>query len=81
MLVTLAEWANITFEGSKPSIITMRRWAVMGKFNPRAVKIGRLYYVEKQAKFVGRTRSDIGHERNKSDGKIGTSKARKNARV
>lgn len=68
MLVTLQEWAKLNFAGKQPSVITMRRWAVAGKFNPRALKIGRTYYVESNAQFVGGTRNDIGHRRNKRNG-------------
>lgn len=62
--MTLTEWADSTFEGVKPSIITMRRWAVLGKFSVKAEKIGRTWYVPVGARFTGKTRSDVGHTRN-----------------
>ena len=49
-LVTLARWAELTFE-DPPSVTTLRMWAMTNRFDPPAQKVGRSYYVAIGSKY------------------------------
>lgn len=49
-LVTLARWAELTFE-IPPSAATLRMWARCDRFDPPAQKVGRSYYVASDARY------------------------------
>jgi hypothetical protein len=49
--VTLEEWAAPRFR-EPPSLFTLRSMARAGKFQPPAVKIGKAYYLEEDARVV-----------------------------
>lgn len=49
--VTLTEWAADKFS-KPPSLWTLRQMARNGRFDPPAVKIGKEYHVEPQARVV-----------------------------
>lgn len=50
MNVTLEKWAEMHLN-PKPSANTLRTWAREGRFDPPAVKHGRQYYVDENARY------------------------------
>jgi Excisionase-like protein len=53
MKVTLPQWAALQFREGAPHIKTLRRWCCEGKIFPVPQKLGRTYYVEENARYVG----------------------------
>jgi predicted site-specific integrase-resolvase len=52
-LLTLAAWAETICGEHAPCITTLRRWAREGRITPQPVKYGKLYFVERHAKYQG----------------------------
>ncbi|WP_134706256.1 excisionase [Rahnella sp. CJA17(1/100)] len=52
-LIPLYEWAIEEFGDFAPSKVTLSRYAKFGMIYPPAVKMGRSWMVEKDARFVG----------------------------
>lgn len=50
MKVTLEKWAKKHLD-PPPSASTLRTWAREGRFEPEAVKHGRRYYVDEDARY------------------------------
>lgn len=50
-LITLRHWAEQTFD-PPPHPNTLRRWARLGKIQPRPRLIGRTYYLQRDAEHV-----------------------------
>ena len=50
MKVTLEKWAEKHLD-PQPSANTLRTWAREGRFEPAAVKHGRRYYVDENARY------------------------------
>ena len=51
MKLTLNSWAKKQFE-TPPKITTLRKWAKSGLIQPRAIKIGRDWMVDQNAKYA-----------------------------
>jgi predicted site-specific integrase-resolvase len=49
--ITLDEWAETMFS-QKPHINTLRRWVHDGRIQPQPEKIGRLWRVKRDARYV-----------------------------
>jgi predicted site-specific integrase-resolvase len=56
--ITLEAWAQPQFS-PPPSLHTLRRWARDCWIYPVPEKVGRTYYVERHARFIGRDHSKI----------------------
>lgn len=52
-LLTLTGWAEQLLGAHAPCIGTLRRWAREGRITPQPVKYGKLYFVERNAKYRG----------------------------
>lgn len=50
MKVTLEKWAELNLD-PPPSRATLQTWAREGRFEPKAVKHGRRYYVDQDAHY------------------------------
>lgn len=50
MKVTLEKWAELNLD-PPPSKTTLQAWARGGRFEPKAVKHGRRYYVDEDAQY------------------------------
>ncbi len=50
MKITLEAWAKKEFS-PPPDIATLRRWARDGAIHPAPVKVGRTWYVERDAEY------------------------------
>ena len=51
-LITLEEWAANRLGQNAPNRDTLRRWAREGKLYPNPQKIGRTYFLPKNAEYV-----------------------------
>lgn len=58
--VTLEQWAAAKYN-PPPSLYTLRKWARDCWIYPLPEKVGRTYYVDPDARFVGRDYMRIGH--------------------
>ena len=52
-LLPLADWAELLLGKHAPCIGTLRRWTREGRITPQPVKMGKLYFVERTAKYQG----------------------------
>ena len=52
-LLPLVEWAEQLLGKYAPSVGTLRKWAREGRIHPQPVKMGKLYVVERNAKYLG----------------------------
>ena len=52
-LLPLTEWAESLLGKHAPCVNTLRRWAREGRITPQPVKYGKLYFVERSAKYQG----------------------------
>ena len=52
-LLPLIEWAEQLLGRHAPCVGTLRKWAREGRIHPQPVKIGKLYFVERTAKYQG----------------------------
>lgn len=50
MKITLEKWAEAHLD-PQPPLATLRTWAREGRFEPQAVKHGRRYYVDENARY------------------------------
>jgi predicted RNA-binding protein YlxR (DUF448 family) len=50
-LVSLNDWAEMTFGEKKPHVNTLRNWVNNGRISPRPQKIGRGWYVKPNAEY------------------------------
>ncbi|MGP9437411.1 excisionase [Ewingella sp. AOP8-B2-18] len=55
-LITLYEWAIEEFGNSAPGKATLSNYAKRGMIYPPALKVGRSWMVEKDARYVGITK-------------------------
>jgi predicted site-specific integrase-resolvase len=53
ILLPLADWAKLLLGDHAPCVGTLRKWAREGRINPQPVKMGKLYVVERHARYLG----------------------------
>lgn len=58
-LITVQEWATVTFGDRKPHRATISRWISNGLIQPHPKKIGRAYFVEPTAEYVDPISRDV----------------------
>lgn len=52
-LITLKNWAQMTFGEDSPHVNTLRRWVNDGRISPRPQKIGKTWFVKPNAEYKG----------------------------
>lgn len=52
-LLTLVDWAEQMLGVHAPHVNTLRKWAREGRITPQPIKIGKPYFVERNAKYLG----------------------------
>lgn len=56
MLLDLKSWIESTYKANPPALNTVRRWCREGKLFPPAVKHGRNYYLQENARYCDNPR-------------------------
>lgn len=60
-LVDLQTWARAHFISGAPSLITLRRWAREGRFNPPAQRVGKKFYLREDARYFAPAGEKMGN--------------------
>lgn len=51
-LITLDEWASLTYGEKAPCMATLRRWCREGFIYPAPEKHGRAYFLQRSARYI-----------------------------